>query len=342
MSVNKPELRSRSLNFENKLEVLSPESPVETSPIPRTYTDILRPISYINRIPTYSIRFTQSHNYIKTLISHTNSQDNFDKYEITDQAIEFCIKNAIAEEDLIEAVQRWELATKIKEPVKLESAKALVRNLISDEKISLIYKYWVQTRKELKHPLVRNYWKNELNKDLYLSRVFRNNRIDKRTLRDRYKDNHKIQSSEKVIRQLEDCFDLVKLVLHRENIKKKILTYDIAEFEIKRTKHNTAVFKAFQEVISKFKSVDFSSMRDKDLSALPYLSSSKHTYKSSIAPTCSTLSISAFQKPKLPPIQVRKTPNNNLIFFEETLPKLPIRETYKLVKAFHTTTLINN
>lgn len=348
MSDKKPDLKFRNMNFSAQLVVYTSELSTETSPIPRTpYIDVPSSISYIYHIPTHSRRFTHMpHAYIRYPISHTDWRDSSTSYSISMHDIQFCMQNTISEEELTETVHRWEKATKTQEPVMLDLAQALARDLLSDEKISMLYQYWIQRREEVKHPLVRKYWQNEGFRDQYLSRIFKLRRLEKRKLRERYSNEEILQSSKRVIRQLEDLLGILKLVLHRENIKKNILSYNLAEFEIKRTKHNSEVCKAFYEILSKLENVNFSGIKVRDLSVLPYLKSSKHVYKSyslknASAPTCHTRSIPALKKPIILPIQVRKTRNNNLIFYEESLPKLPVRETYKLVKVVHKTILLN-
>ena len=348
MSDKKLELRYRNLNFSSQLVLYSSEVSKESSPIPRTpFIDLPPLMSYANSPSPHSHKFSQiPHYYIRYPLLPSDIHDIFDKYTLSDQDIQFCEQNSIPEAEFCEVLQRWEHATQNGPSIIFNTAYSLAEKLLPHEKVIEIYEYWIQRRDEVKHPLIRKYWDGEECRDTNLNVIFKFSKIEKRKLRERFGYEEIVHYSKRVIRQLEDCYNILKLVLIRETIKKKLLGYDIAEFEVNRNKHNSEVCKAFLDVMSNLKTPTICDVSDKDLANLHLYSPVKHIPTPTSTPSSpSSLpisrSFSALKKPAISPLQVLKTPKNNLIFNDDTSPKLPIRTTYKLMRVYRKSIMLN-
>lgn len=345
MSDKKSELRYRNLNFSSQLVVYSSEVSKESSPIPRTpFIDLPPYISYTNPLLPNSRKYTQKPHYlIRYPLLSSDTHDIFDKYSLSLQDIQFCEQNSIPEAEFCEIIQRWEHATKTGPTIIFDTAYSLAEKLQPYERVIEIYEYWIQRREEIKHPLMRRYWNGEECRDTYLNGIFKFSKLEKRRLRERMDYEVILHTSKRVIRQLEDCYNILKLVLIRETIKKQLLSYNIAEFEVNRSKHSSQVCKAFLDVLSNLKTPSLCNVSDQDLASL-HLYSEKHIpipTPSNPPSLHALLSFSALKKPVINPLSLLKTPQNNLIFNEDTSTKLPIRTTYKLMRIYHKTVILN-
>ena len=159
-------------------------------------------------------------------------------------------KRLLTVEVLEKFLDAWEQDTQKGEIIPLERAKFLVveelnsggfwKETQGSDIITKLYHYWSDRRKELKHPLVRKFWKSEGASDHMLREVFQPRNHERMKLRGSRKNDretfHKVPVTQmmKLKQNLEQVAELLQCVCKREQLKELQCTLRLKVFEVEK------------------------------------------------------------------------------------------------------------
>jgi enhancer of polycomb-like protein len=118
--------------------------------------------------------------------------------------------------------------------------------------LEAVYQYWLNKRKRVKMPLLRQFWKSVERSDENLMKVFCRRKGEKMKLRSvKGRENENKIKALKLFCNLQECREILVWVLRREALKLNLVKLRMMEFEYKRADLAEVRFshKEFEEVL---------------------------------------------------------------------------------------------
>ena len=185
---------------------------IEDFSLPRQF---LRPDYYIHSIP---------------------NQSSYSSYMLTSSDIEYYDDELpdVPLGSFGKFVEKWEKKSATSQAISKKQALAGCK-FSQTAGIEAVYQYWVNKRKKIRMPLVRQFWKSIERSDENLAKVFCRRKGEKMKLRSvKGRENENQLKALKLLCNLQECRDLVVWVLRREALKMNLARLKIMEFECRR------------------------------------------------------------------------------------------------------------